>query len=94
MRASPITIPSAIGIAPPERPVPAPRATNGTPWSDAIATAAATSAVVRGSTTACGIARQPVRPSHSYVRSSAGSVSTASRGSAARSSATSVMPSS
>ena len=32
MRARPITMPSATGTAPPERPVPAPRATNGAPW--------------------------------------------------------------
>ncbi len=33
MRASEITTPSACGTAPPESPVPAPRATNGTPCS-------------------------------------------------------------
>ena len=65
MRARPITIPSAIGTAPPESPVPAPRATNGMPRSWHTRTAACTCAVVRGSTTACGTARWPVRPSHS-----------------------------
>ena len=57
IRARPMTMPSAIGIAPPESPVPAPRATNGTPWAAHTRTAATTSAVERGSTTASGIAR-------------------------------------
>ena len=35
IRARPMTMPSATGTAPPERPVPAPRATNGTPWARA-----------------------------------------------------------
>ena len=33
MRVSAITTPPATGSAPPESPVPAPRATKGTPWS-------------------------------------------------------------
>ena len=37
MRASETTTPPAIGVAPPESPVPAPRATNGTPLSGARA---------------------------------------------------------
>ena len=37
IRASEITIPSATGRAPPERPVPAPRATNGMPSRAQIA---------------------------------------------------------
>ena len=73
MRARPITMPSATGTAPPESPVPAPRATNGAPCARQARTAACTSSVDRGRTTACGTARWPVRPSHSYVRSSAGS---------------------
>ena len=48
MRARPITIPSAIGTAPPESPVPAPRATNGIRRSWHTRTAACTWAVVRG----------------------------------------------
>ena len=43
---------------------------------------------VRGRTTASGTARWPVRPSHSYVRSSAGSEMTASAPSARSRSAT------
>ncbi len=58
-------MPSATGMAPPERPVPAPRATNGAPCRPQISTAADTSAAVRGSTTASGTARHPVSPSHS-----------------------------
>ena len=57
MRASPITMPSATGTAPPERPVPAPRATNGTPCASQARTAATTCSVVAGSTTASGTAR-------------------------------------
>ena len=40
MRASEMTIPSATGSAPPESPVPAPRATNGMPASLQIRTTA------------------------------------------------------
>ena len=88
MRARPMTMPSATGTAPPERPVPAPRATNGAPWVRHTRTAACTSSVVRGRTTASGTARWPVRPSHSYIRSSAGSEMTASVPSARSRSAT------
>ena len=65
MRASEITIPSATGSAPPERPVPAPRATNGIPCSSHEPTAACTSAVDPASTTSAGTTRWPVSPSHS-----------------------------
>jgi hypothetical protein len=57
IRARPMTRPSATGSAPPDRPVPAPRATNGT-WSRAHSrTTAATSSVVAGSTTSAGVTR-------------------------------------
>ena len=48
MRASEMTIPSATGSAPPERPVPAPRATNGTPSRAQSRTTACTSSVEPG----------------------------------------------
>ena len=65
MRASEITIPSATGSAPPERPVPAPRATNGSAASLQSRTTAATSSVVSGRVTSEGTTRRPVRPSQS-----------------------------
>ena len=64
-RATLMTTPSATGSAPPERPVPAPRATNGTPCSAHTRTAAATCAASRGSSTSSGTTRYPVSPSHS-----------------------------
>ena len=57
MRASEITIPSATGSAPPERPVPAPRATKGMLCSWQRRTVAATSSAVVGSTTSDGVTR-------------------------------------
>ena len=48
MRASEMTTPPAIGVAPPERPVPAPRATNGTPSRWQARTTACTSSVEAG----------------------------------------------
>ena len=83
IRASEITTPSATGSAPPDRPVPAPRATNGTPCSWQSRTTAATCSAVSGRTTSSGIARQPVSASHSYTRSCSGSAITASGGSSA-----------
>jgi hypothetical protein len=65
MRASEITIPSATGSAPPESPVPAPRATKGMRASLQILTTACTSGVVDGSATSEGVTRRPVRPSQS-----------------------------
>ena len=47
--------PSACGSAPPDSPVPEPRATNGTPSSAQARTTAATCAVVCGSTTRAGV---------------------------------------
>jgi hypothetical protein len=65
MRASEITIPSATGSAPPERPVPAPRATNGICASLQIRTTACTSSASAGKATRAGVTRRPVRPSQS-----------------------------
>ena len=60
-----ISTPSARGSAPPDRPVPEPRATNGTlAVAQAVTTAATCSAVV-GSTTRPGEHRCAVSPSHS-----------------------------
>ena len=73
MRASEMTTPPAIGVAPPESPVPAPRATNGTPSRWHARTTACTCAVEDGSATSSGTARWPVSPSHSYTRSCSGS---------------------
>ena len=65
MRASEITTPSATGSAPPERPVPAPRATNGIPCSLQARTTAWTCSVDSTRQTAAGTTRRPVSPSHS-----------------------------
>ena len=54
MRESTIRIPSAIGSAPPERPEPAPRATNGTSAAAHARTTAWTSSALPGSTAAAG----------------------------------------
>ncbi len=64
-RASEMTTPPTTGSAPPESPVPAPRATNGTPWSWQSFTTAWTSGAEPGIATSSGIARCPVRASHS-----------------------------
>ena len=66
-------MPSATGSAPPESPVPAPRATKGMRSSLQIRTTACTSAASAGSATSAGTTRRPVSPSHSYVRSCSGS---------------------
>ncbi len=60
-----MSTPVSLGSAPPERPVPLPRATNGTPACAQQLTTAATSAAELGSTTSAGTARCEVRPSHS-----------------------------
>jgi len=57
----------AAGRAPPLRPVPAPLLTNGTRCFAQKRTAACTSSVLRGSTTASGSTLKLVSPSHSYV---------------------------
>ena len=60
-----ISTPSSRGSAPPDSPVPLPRATNGTPAAAHAATTEATSAAVPGSTTRAGTDRCEVSPSHS-----------------------------
>jgi hypothetical protein len=52
--ASESVTPTALGIAPPESPVPAPRATTGTPSAWQVLSTAATCASVSGSATASG----------------------------------------
>jgi hypothetical protein len=69
MRLSEITIPSATGVAPPDRPEPAPRATHGTPARWHARRTAWTSSVEPGSTTAFGVTAYCSSPSDSYVRS-------------------------
>jgi hypothetical protein len=54
IRASTISTPSETGSAPPERPVPAPRATHGTPASWQARTTSRTCSAVPGSTAAAG----------------------------------------
>jgi len=51
-----MTTPPSTGIAPPDRPVPAPRGTSGTACSAQKRASFATSAVSLGSTTASGVA--------------------------------------
>ena len=65
MREHSITTPPPCATAPPERPVPAPRGTKGTPNSRQARTTRQTSSRERGSTTAVGCERCSVRPSHS-----------------------------
>ncbi len=65
MREVPIRTPPSTGVAPPERPVPAPRATTGTRASSSRRMQSAVSRVVRGSATSSGSARTKARPSHS-----------------------------
>ena len=70
IRASEITIPSATGKAPPESPVPAPRATNGMPSRAQIRTTPCTSAVDAGRTTSSGMrapAGEPVAVVHAEL---------------------------
>ena len=62
--ASTTSTPSATGSAPPDNPVPAPRATYGTPAATHARTTPATSSAVRGSTATPGTTRCPVNPSH------------------------------
>ncbi len=76
MRAVPTTTPSAVGSAPPESPVPAPRGTTGTPSPWSTRTTPASSSVVAGSTTALGATRYWVSPSDSYTKRRSGSVIT------------------
>jgi hypothetical protein len=60
-----ISTPSSTGSAPPDRPEPAPRATNGTPARAHAATTAATSSALPGRTAAAGIAWYWSSPSDS-----------------------------
>ncbi len=60
-----ISTPSWCGSAPPDKPVPLPRATNGTRAAAHAATTAAVSAAVAGSTARAGTDRCEVSPSHS-----------------------------
>ena len=60
MRVITTATPPRIGTAPPASPVPEPRGTTGTRCRLAIATAAATSSALPGSTTASGSARSIV----------------------------------
>ncbi len=60
-----ITSPPATGSAPPDRPVPWPRATNGTPAFAQSRTIACTSAADEGNATAAGVSRRWGSASHS-----------------------------
>ena len=73
-RLSAMTMPSTCGTAPPDRLVPLPRATNGTPASAQRRTTAMTSSAVSGRTTARGRARNAVRPSDSKAARPAAAV--------------------
>ena len=65
MRIIEMTSPPSAGRHPPERPVPAPRATNGRPSRPASLTTAATCSAEVGKTTKSASARKSVRPSDS-----------------------------
>ena len=65
IRASTISTPSDTGRAPPDSPVPDPRATNGTPASGQALTDPWAWSAVSGSTTTLGMTRKLARPSHS-----------------------------
>ena len=65
MRAVTSRMPPSSASAPPARPVPAPRAVTGTPRAWARRNTAATSSVVRGSTTTSGGYFSMVKPSTS-----------------------------
>ena len=65
MRAHSITTPPGTGVAPPERPVPAPRGTYGTPAALHARTIPATASVVVGQHDACAVPRSSVSPSDS-----------------------------
>src|SRR5210317_480772 len=63
-------MPPDTGSAPPDRPVPAPRATTGTSFAAHRRRVSCTCSTVSGITTASGRLRYADRPSHSYGRSS------------------------
>src|SRR3712207_4062715 len=77
--------PSALGSAPPDRPVPEPRATKGTPASEQSRTVSTTCCRLSASTTIAGVTLKLANPSHSYVRTCVRSVSTRSMPTAVRS---------
>ncbi len=60
-----MSTPSLRGSAPPDSPVPEPRATNGTPAPAQARTTAAICSARSGSTTSAGAVRCAVSPSHS-----------------------------
>ncbi len=65
IRDSEMTTPPSTGSEPPDRPVPEPRATQGTPARWQAATTAATSSVVSGRTAAAGTTAYCSSPSDS-----------------------------
>src|SRR6059036_2439868 len=67
---------SASASAPPDRPVPAPRGTNGTPSAASRRTTATTSSRLPGSTTTPGTRRCVGNPSRAYVTRSGSAVRT------------------
>ena len=69
-RAKPKIMPCVWGKAPPDKPVPAPRATTGTLNSAQILTIFCTCSTVSGRATASGKRRYAAKPSHSYGRMS------------------------
>src|SRR5690349_16242651 len=79
MRAVAITAPPGTGVAPPDKPVPAPRPTTGMPSAARMRIAREHSSVVRGSSTISGCSWISARPSDSYATRPAG-VSTTLRG--------------
>ncbi|CFP64908.1 Uncharacterised protein [Bordetella pertussis] len=78
---SPSSTPCACGMAPPDRPVPAPRATIGTFMRLHSCMMARTCASSSGRATTAGSARYSDRPSHSYGRVSSSRCSTQCAGS-------------
>ena len=64
-RDSTSSTPSAEGRAPPDSPVPEPRATKGTPASAHSRTVSTTCCRLSASTTTAGVTRKLARPSHS-----------------------------
>ena len=66
-----MTSPSSTGTAPPLKLVPLPRAMNGTAHAAQMLTAATTSSLVTGTTTARGVAAKAVSPSLSYAANAA-----------------------
>src|SRR5437867_6724078 len=75
-RVSTISTASSSASAPPDRPVPAPRGTNGTPSAASRRTTATTSSRLPGSTTTPGTCRCVGNPSRAYVTRSGSAVRT------------------